>query len=193
MKSLAVAIILCGILLGAIEPKVRSSPDLQPTPLEAFAQLPTTKVVWSREVGRLESTDAHAVLTAIVLEDPAQPPDRMRGLRIGLRNQKSDDQIYLGEETLPAYRDALDEISRFQRSPQPNTPPGGTQYFGARLFWYGNNTPYVHALDVADYVAPRSSGLSLSAFRQEEFRFPGQEAAQLSQEISEAITQLKGK
>jgi len=54
---------------------------LQPTPLEAFAGLPATHVAWSQEVGRLDTTEAHAVVTALILEDTAQPPDRMRGIR----------------------------------------------------------------------------------------------------------------
>lgn len=183
----------CALLLAVSPTNLAPQPNLQPTPLEAFAQLPTTHIVWSKEAGRLDSGDAHVVVTGLILEDTAQPPDRMRGIRIDLRNQKSEDQVYLGEETLAAYRDALDEISRFSKETKRQDDPGGTHYLGACLFWYGNKVPRVHALNVADYLAPDSSGLSISAFKNAEYRFPGQDAGQLSLTISKAIEQLKSR
>lgn len=84
----------------------------RPTPLEWFAGQNTSHVVWSNQVGRLESKDARAVITALVVEDMAQPPDRMRGVRIDLSDQDGQDHVYLGEETLAAFKAALDQIGR---------------------------------------------------------------------------------
>jgi hypothetical protein len=85
---------------------------LQPTPLEAFVRQPNTRLAWSTEVGRIDTSRAHAIATAVIVEDTAQPPDRMRGIRILLSDKDRNDEVYLGEETLVAYRDALDEISQ---------------------------------------------------------------------------------
>jgi hypothetical protein len=171
--------------------------QLQPTPLEAFARLPATHVDWSREVGRIDSTEARAIITALILADTAQPSDQMRGIRIDLSSRDSQDDVYLGEETLNAYKNALDEISTYaarehsQGTLRSGVTPGGTAYLGARVFWYGDTCPSVHALDAAYYSAPHSSGLSLSAFKQAGFRFPDQDPSQLSAAIARAIDQLK--
>ena len=102
MKS-ALGVIACVVLLSRIaQGQANPSPALQPTPLEAFASLPATHVAWSREVGRLDSTEAHAIVTALTLEDTAQPPDRMSGVRLDLSTENARDQVYLGEETLGA-------------------------------------------------------------------------------------------
>ena len=151
--------------------------------------MPATHIAWSREIGRIDSSDAHAVLTALILEDTARPPDRMRGVRIDLQNHRFKDQVYLGEETLATYRDALDEISRLAKREGKQLQSGQTAYYGAGVFCC--QVPRVHALGAADYTAPNSSGLSLSAYKGEEFRFPGQEAAQLSRQFAEAIEELK--
>jgi hypothetical protein len=171
--------------------------QLQPTPLEVFARLPATHVEWSNEVGRIDSTEAHAIITALILTDTAQPADRMRGVRIDLSSRDSQDEVYLGEETLNAYKNALDEISsdatreRSQGTLRDGVTPGGTAYLGARIFWYGDTCPSVHALDAAYYSAPDSSGLSLSAFKQAGFRFPDQDPSRLSAAIARAMNQLR--
>lgn len=188
MKTITGAFALFGLLLGATQPSGRPLPDLQPTPLEAFAQMPATHIAWSKEIARIDSSDAHAVVTALILEDTARPPDRMRGVRIDLRNQSFKDQIYLGEETLAAYRDALNEISQLVKMKGKQPQPGQMSYYGAGIFCC--QIPRVHALGADDYIAPDSSGLRLSAYKGEEFRFPGQDAAELAKQLSEAIKQL---
>jgi hypothetical protein len=199
MKS-ALGVIACVVLLSRIaQGQANPSPALQPTPLEAFASLPATHVAWSREVGRLDSTEAHAIVTALTLEDTAQPPDRMSGVRLDLSTENARDQVYLGEETLGAYKNALDEITTsVSHELSAGTIRGQivvnvTRCVGARLFWYADKVPRVHALDAAYCFAQDSSGLSLSAFNQTDFRFPGQDSAQLSAAIAAAMGQLKAR
>lgn len=171
--------------------------SLQPTPLEAFAHLPATRVAWSNEVGRINSKEDRAVIMAVVLEDTAQPPDRMRGIRIDLSGGDLKDEVYLGEETLVPFKNALNEISReAARERSANTgrdgvTTGGTALLGARLFWYGDKIPRVHTLNAAYYFGPDSSGLILSAFKHGGFRFPDRDPAQLSAAIVRALDQLK--
>jgi hypothetical protein len=172
---------------------------LRPTPLEAFSGEPNTRVSWSSEVGRIDSKEAHAVITVVIVEDTAQPPDRMRGIRVDLSKGDRRDVVYLGEETLPAYRDALDEISREaarQRSAnnvRENLTPDGTAYVGACIFRYVDGSPPVHALSAAYYFAPDSFGMAVNSFRNVEFRFPNRDPSQLSVAISLAIDQLKNR
>jgi hypothetical protein len=195
MKSTLGLITCAACLLSIGHSQLSPSPSLQPTPLEWFARQSATHVAWSDEVGRLDSTEAHAVVTAIVLEDTAQPPDRLRGIRIDLANQSTKDEVYLDEETLGVYKKALDEIShgapqyrdRFAKS----VPPGGASYFGAEAFWYGDRAPRVRALDAAYYFASDSSGLALHAGRNGEFRFPNQDPLLLAATIERAMDHLK--
>lgn len=183
------------LILG--QAQVCPTSSLQPTPLEAFAHLPATHVAWSNEVGRIDGKEDRAVIMAVVLEDTAQPPDRMRGIRIDLSGRDAKDEVYLGEETLSAFRDALDEISReaarkrSAHTGRDGVTPGGTAFLGARLFWYGDNVPQVHTLNAAYYFAPDSSGLVLSAFKRAGFRFPDEDPAHLSAAIVRALDQLK--
>jgi len=93
--KLLLSLVVWMCLFGSIASGQNQAQSLQPTPLEAFAELPATHVAWSKEVGRIESGEAHAVITALVLEDTAQPPDRMRGIRIELSSRDSKDQFSL--------------------------------------------------------------------------------------------------
>jgi hypothetical protein len=195
MKSV-LSLITCAVCLLSIgQGQVSPSPSLQPTPLEWFARQSATHIAWSDEVGRLDSKEAHAVVTAIVLEDTAQPPDRLRGIRINLANESTKDEVYLDEETLGVYKKALDEIShgapQFRDRFAKNVVPGGASYFGAEVFWYGDRVPRVRALDAAYYFASDSSGLALHSGNKREFRFPNEDPQKLAAAIERAVDQLK--
>jgi len=71
-----------GVRVSKIEQ--RTPPELRPSPLEAFAARPTARVIWSQSVGQLESQDARAMITALIVEDTTSTPSLMRGLRIDL-------------------------------------------------------------------------------------------------------------
>jgi hypothetical protein len=182
-------------LLNAVQ--ATPSPILQPTPLEAFARQAGTHIAWSRRVGRVESAEAHAAVTALVVEDSAQPPDRIRGIRIDLTDGDAKDEVYLGEETLSVYKNALDQISRdmarerSRRTFRGATAQTGTECLGACVFWYAEKAPRVHCLNAAYCIAPDWSGLVLSAFQQVGFRFPGQDPSQLSIAIARARAALQ--
>jgi len=186
------------LALGAAQQtSVPSKSSLVPTPLEAFAASPETRVASSTEVGRLESSAAHGVVTAIMLEDSAQPPDRLRGVRVDLRADDAKDTVYLGEETLATYKRAMDEITRgtpdWRKTYAQSVAPGGTSYFGAEVFWYADKKPRVHVLSAAQCDAGNWSGLSVNTFTGTEFRFPGREAADLSALFARAIDTLNPK
>jgi hypothetical protein len=192
MKHIATCV-FCFFCLAVGLAQVDSVHSLQPTPLEAFAHQPATHVAWSKQVGSLDS-EAHAVVTALVLEDEAQPPDRMRGIRIDFSNRESSDVVYLGEETLGVYRNALDEIGRgipeSRSDARDGLVPGGTSYLGSCVF-RSDRPARVHSLSAAYYFAPDSEGLTLGTFKIAGFRFPGQNPLRLSAAIADAIDQLK--
>ncbi len=188
MTSATVVVTLCALLnLGFGQTPQATS--LKPTELEAFARRPDARVTWSSEVWRAESSEARVVITAIVIEDATALPQRMRGIRIDLANKTASDQVYLDWTRLEVTRKALREISsgiaRFRREPADSP----YRYLGAEEFW----RPYqaIHTLNASYYIAPDSSGLSLSAYKGQGFRFPGRSPSELAAAISRAIDELK--
>jgi len=83
MRSAAV-ITTCCLLLTTGMAQVNPTPPLPPTPLEALAGRPTAQVTWSEVIGRLESRESRATITALVVEDEASEPSVMRGIRVDL-------------------------------------------------------------------------------------------------------------
>jgi hypothetical protein len=189
MRSVASAATLCGLLLNVGFAQVNSKPSLQPTRLEAFASLPTAHITWSKEVGRLERPEARAIVTALVVENPHQPPYRRRGIRIELSNQKARDQVYIEDTHLEAVKQALDKIANgigeFRNEPRSSP----LMCLGACEL--RQPCPTVHTLDAAYYIARDSSGLSLSAFKAQEFRFPGYSPSRLATAIAKAMDEFK--
>jgi len=124
---IASVIALCSLSWGISFAQVSPPLSLQSTPLEMFARQPATRLTRSKQVGSLDRKEAHAVVVALVLEDTAKPPDRMRGVRINLSGKDFSDEVYLGEETLGFYKSALDEISRtipgFRKSARDDLAP----------------------------------------------------------------------
>ena len=189
MRSIVSLAALCGLLLNIGLAQVNPTPSLQPTGLEALAGQPTAKVTWSNEVGRIDSAEAHAVVTALVIEDQVQPPHRMSGIRIELATQTATDQIYLDNVSMEAFKKDLDEIASYGEYFRNKHVKGSLGYLGScRL---RQSSPTVHTLSATFYVAPDSSGLSLSAFKGQEFRFPERSPSQLASVIASAESQLK--
>jgi hypothetical protein len=100
--------------------------ELPSSPLEAFAARPTTTVVWSKLIGRLEAPESRATVTALIVEDATATPRVMRGLRIDLAHigappscdwkyvawrimcQRSNAAIYVEEGRLEKVRNSLE-------------------------------------------------------------------------------------
>jgi len=194
MKFTGTLIVLLSILPVAGQAQTVAASTPQPTPLEAFAKQTGSRVAWSSEVGRIDSKEGHAVITALAVEDNAQPPDRLRGVRIDLSDQDGKDQVYLGEETLPAFKNAFDEISQSAAHGCASNsgdvcPP--SLFVGAALFWYADRVPNVHTLTTAHYFRQGSTGLVLQTIGVGRFWFPDQDASRLSAAMARAMDQLK--
>jgi hypothetical protein len=188
MRSAAIAT-LCGLFFNIGLAQVNPTPSLQPTPLEAFAGQPTALVTWSKEIGRIESAEARVVVTAFIVEDALQRPHRMSGIRIGLTNQNATDRVYLDEPKLEELKKALDEIERGIEDFRKERGDAPLRYLGACEL--RQPRPTVHTLSAAYYIAPNSSGLSLSAFKGQEFRFSNHRTSELAEAIGRAIAELK--
>ncbi len=78
--------IMCSVVVLMLVVQQQGVPpdELPQSRLEAFAARPTTEVVWSKMIGRLESQGARAVITALILQDTTSTPSVMRGIRIDL-------------------------------------------------------------------------------------------------------------
>ena len=188
MRSAITVAALCCFLLNIGLAQVKPTPSLQPTRLEAFAGQPNAHVTWSKEVGQIKSDEAHVVVTALMIKD-AMAPQRMCGVRIDLSNQNAKDQVYLEAAKLEGVRKALEEIESgiagYHKEPS-NTP---YRYYGAAEFWHPHLR--LHTLNAAYYIAPDSSGLSLSAYKGHGFRFPDHRPSELAKAISLAMEELK--
>ena len=189
MRSAFVVAALCGFLLNIGLAQVKPTSSLQPTRLEAFAGQPTAQVTWSKEIGQIKSDEASVIVTALIIEDGVHTPHRMCGTRIDLANQNARDQVYLGEAKLEAVRKALEEIESGIEGYRKEPADTRYRYYGAAEFWHPNLK--VHTLNAAYYIAPDSSGLSLSAYKGQGFRFPDHRPSELARVIGMALDELK--
>jgi hypothetical protein len=185
----AVSALFCAFLLSTGLGAGHPVPALQPTSLEAFAADPVAEVTWSKPVGTIDSREAHVNVTAVVIEDTAKPPHRMRGVRIDLANAKATDQVYLDESRLEAVKNALDQIDSEIASFKTEPEGAAYRYRGAAEFWHPDVR--IHTLNAAYYIAPDSSGLSLSAYKGQEFRLPDHRPSELARAIVRAMDELK--
>ena len=125
MRSAAL-ITICCLLLNHSLAQVNPTPALPPTPLEALAGRPTARVTWSKVIGRLESQESRATITALIVEDKASGPSVMRGIRVDLAHigatpscdwkyrawrvmcQRANAAVYVEEGRLEAVRTSLE-------------------------------------------------------------------------------------
>ena len=169
--------------------RVSAETALRPTSFEAFAGQPGVRVAWFKDVGRIDAGEASVAVTALVVEDTSLPARRMRGVRIDLANRRATDRVFLEASKLAAVKDALQEIDRELPSQLRIGSNAAYRYFGAAEFWHPGVR--VHALNAAYYIAPDSSGLSLSAYNAQEFRFPDHTPSELATVLTRAIDELK--
>ena len=143
----------------------------------------------AKKLGQIQSDEARVIVTALILDDAVQPPHRMCGMRIDLHNQNARDQVYLEEAKAEAVKRALHEIEGEIESFREEPASSPYRYQGAAEFWHPHLK--VHTLNAAYYIAPESSGLSLSAYKGQEFRFPDHRPSELAKAIGKAMDELK--
>lgn len=163
---------------------------LQPSVLEAYLQQPTVQVTWSMEVGRLDSAEAHVKVTAILAQNSASPTQTVTGVKVELGNHNGTDYVYLSQEQLSAIVETLSSldsgIQAFRNKPS-NT---SYRYMGSAALRQ-TQPPFVHTLTASYYIAPDSSGLSLSSYTRQLYRFPDRRPADFAMLLSNALEQIK--
>jgi len=189
MRYTVILAALCGFLLRVGLAQVAPTPYLQPTRLEAFAGQPGAKVTWSKRVGQIESDEARVIVTALMIKDAVRPPHQMCGIRIDLASQNARDQVYLEEAKLEAVKKALEEIDSAIEGYRKEPADSPYRYYGAAEFWHPQLK--VHTLNAAYYIAPDSSGLSLSASKGQGFRFPDHRPSELAKARGMAMDDFK--
>ena len=141
------------------------------TPLEAFehfAKRPTSRVVWSKEVGRIDTDRAHAVITALIVEDATSKPQRMRGIRIDLSEGDVKDQVYTSEDLLERLTNALNEVADGLPYFLSRGSTSSNRCFGSGVFWQQTG----HAFSASSCFIGDWYGLSVNT-GDASFRFTG--------------------
>ena len=101
---------------------------------ERFAQTSGARVVWSREVGHIDTDRARAAVTALTIEVMENGTRRMRGVRIDLTERDRRHQVYISVEYLKRAIDGLGEITRWKTEP-PSETTAPKVCLGSELFW----------------------------------------------------------
>jgi hypothetical protein len=148
---------------------------------ERYAKQPTAQVTWSKEVGRIETDQAHAVIMALIVEDATQTPKQMRGVRIDLSEGDKKDQLYTSEEYLDRLIKALNEIT--DGAPSFLEKANGNACFGSGVFWQQQG----HAFSASQCVTRTFEGLSVSGG----FHFPGGMPAPFAGAVERGRDELK--
>src|SRR5260370_12745893 len=108
MYSACRVIAFCGFILT-----IGYGQNINPTAsqleaMERFASKPTAQVAWSKEIAHIDTDQAHAVITALVVAAGTQTPRQMNGVRINLPSANVKDQVYTSEELFGRVIKALD-------------------------------------------------------------------------------------
>jgi len=186
MYPACILLVFCGLLLNA---QVNSPTASQLAEMERFSTQPTARVTWSKEVERVTSDQTKAVITALIVEDGAQTPRQMRGIRIDLASQNMKDRVYVGEAFLERLIDALHEISAGIGS-FLSRPGGSSRCFGSAAFLaaFREGAHVFHASQCS--MADGWFGLSVSTGAAT-FRFSHLDPSPFASAIARASDELK--
>jgi hypothetical protein len=185
MRSTTAVSVFCCLLSGPAPAQLTSAPE--PTQLEVWAGQSGSRITKSEEVGRIESADAQAVITAVVAERPHNAPSYVRGVRIDLRNASSTDQIYVDESKLVYLKHELDGmdcgVARMR-----NESGAIHRIHGIARCRPSQSVPQAYCPGY--YIGPESEGLSVSTFSGGSFRFPSIRPSLLADAIGRAMSEF---
>ncbi len=134
-------------------------------PLERFARQPATRLVWSKEIGRIEDGESRLVVMVVHLEDPASVTRRVRGIRIDLTNGLVSDQLWEEEGRLLGTRSGLES-------------------------WAAGRLPMIYGLGRTHNAKGDASGLAVLG-REHQYSFPGSDRpAELARLFLQALEEL---
>jgi hypothetical protein len=160
-----------------------------PSSFATFAQQPQARVIWSAEVGRLESRDSHAFVTALMVENSSQPSERMRGVRIDFSWSDKESTIYVGESLLQQEKNIFDELTVDVARGGVFPGSSGLGFIGSCEF---RDNPGLYPL-VADFNSsgPDAPALGIMVGPKEQILFRELMPSHLSRVLGDAINELK--
>ncbi len=183
MRLAVTVSVLCCILSSPALAQLTPAPE--PSQLEVWAGQPGSRITKSEEVGRIDSTDAQAVITAVVIERRYNTPSRVRGVRIDLRNASSTDRIYVEESELVYLKHELDSMDCGIAAMRNQSEPA-YRVRGIARCRPSQSIPQAYCPGY--YITPESEGLSLSTFGGHNFRFPSKRPSALADAIGRAMS-----
>ncbi len=165
-----------------------ANPATSPAGFATAASAASARVLWSQNIGRLDSGESHAVFTALAVENPAAAatPTQFRGLRVDLNWAGGSDSLYVDESLLPPEKEIFDKLSA--DLDRPNALHGGSR---AAITGSGEFRSGSYPL-VADYqvYGPEGSGLRILSSGHSAVLFTGSKPTDLSNLLARAITAL---
>lgn len=152
----------------------------------AIASLGAERVIWSSEVGRLDSGATHAVFTLVATEDATRPGQQSRVLRVALSSPDGTGTRYIAEAGLPLLRKKIDGlVAASARDLLENSP-------NAMLSTSCPGEKEKSPLDVGYHVQyAQTPELLLGGDGLPDFVFVGSKPAQLADIFSKAIGELR--
>jgi hypothetical protein len=177
--------LLCCVLPTAVLAQPAGVPE--PTQLELWLTHPGTRITSSEEVGRIQSTDARAVITALVIENAQIETNQLRGIRIDLSDGLSSDRVFVDEGDLVQLRNELGPISCGV------TRMRNEQGVPHRVHGTGRCRPsqtIPQAYCPGYYIGPETEGLRLSTFSGHTFSFPSQLPSALADAFGRAMDEF---
>ena len=179
------AVVFLGFFLTAAQGQEAVISSERPSPFQLLARRPATSIRWSKEIGRLDSGDSHAIVTALAAEDSAPPALSMRGVRLDLSGPGWKGAIYIEESKLLPLKNILDQLSFYI---ERVTHFGG--FLGSCEF---RDHPGEYPL-VVDYDlgAADSPAFRIMADYLPPLLFPGRKPSHLSEIIGGAIGEIQG-
>jgi hypothetical protein len=188
MRSTQTFVALLGFVASAQNQSDR--PAVRPSALEVFATQPNTKLTWALEVGRIESTESRAILTAVEYESSLTPGTKLRGVRVELSKPGAADVVFIEENRLRQAATALNRIATSipRYAAARNSVP---TFHGSEEFRQIRNP--VHTINPSYYVGPDSEGLAISAFKHEQFKLPSHSPSELATALTAAAEALEAR
>jgi hypothetical protein len=172
---------------GAAAQTARSIPE--PTPLQALAFSPDSRIVWSEEVRQIDSAMSLAVVSAIEVE--GADGESLRGVLVELENEDARDAFYIDAEYL---RQFMNELAGLEPAWPPGEPPDpctalNTCMGGVARCRPSQTKPQAVCAEVYT-TADSEEGIYLRTPRNH-FRFPWIRPSALFAAIAQAIDELK--
>lgn len=175
--------LLCLAAATTVQPQTRAVPE--PNVLESMATRHGSRIVSSVVVGRIDSADAQAIVSAVTLENPSHRPPRVRGVRIDLRSEDSSDQVYVAEDELAELKRDLDAMDCGVSGPRDDSGPPYRMTGVARC---RPSQLVPQAYCPGYYTTPDSEGLSLATFSGGNFKFPERRPSALADALGKALS-----